>query len=70
MNDIKDTIAALKELKWKHVLILLAIVVIMLVAAGGVSYIYATKGATDAVSTQLELQQKIHDYEMNMRMQN
>ena len=70
MKEIKDTIVALKELKWKHVLILLAIVVIMLVAAGGVSYIYATKGATDAVSTQLELQQKIHDYEMNMRLKN
>ena len=70
MKEIKDTIVALKELKWKHVLILLAIVIIMLVAAGGVSYIYATKGANDAVSAQLELQQKIHDYEMNLRMEN
>ena len=70
MKDIKDTIVALKELKWNHVLILLAIVIIMLVSAGGVSYIYATKGANDAVSTQLELQQKIHEYEMNLRMEN
>lgn len=70
MKDIKDTIVALKELKWNHVLILLAIAVIMLVSTGGVSYIFATKGANNAVNSQLELQQKIHEYEMNLRMEN
>lgn len=70
MKDFKDILIALGKIKWTHVLILLAIVVILLVGAAGLSYIYAQKGANDAVKAQLELQQKIHDYEMNLRMEN
>ena len=70
MKNFKDILVALGNIKWTHVLILLAIVVILLVGAAGLSYIYAQKGANDAVKAQLELQQKIHDYEMNLRMEN
>ena len=70
MKNFKDTLVALKEIKWGHVLILLAIVVILLTGAGGLAYIYAQKGANDAVKAQLILQEQIHDYEMNLRMEN
>ena len=70
MKNFKDILVALGNIKWTHVLILLSIVVILLVGAAGLSYIYAQKGANDAVKAQLELQQKIHDYEMNLRMEN
>ena len=70
MKNFKDTLVALKDIKWGHVLILLAIVAILLTGAGGLSYIYAQKGANDAVKAQLELQERIHDYEMNLRMEN
>jgi hypothetical protein len=45
-------------------------VVILLVGAAGLSYIYGQKGANDAVKAQLALQEQIHDYEMNLRMEN
>ena len=70
MKNFKDTLVALKEIKWGHVLILLAIVVILLTGAGGLAYIYAQKGASDAVAAQLAIQNQIHDYEMNLRMEN
>lgn len=70
MKNFKDILVALGNIKWTHVLILLSIVVILLVGAAGLSYIYAQKGTNDAVKAQLELQQKIHDYEMNLRMEN
>lgn len=70
MKDFKDILVALGNIKWTHVLILLSIVLILLVGAAGLSYIYAQKGASDAVKAQLELQQKIHDYEMNLRIEN
>jgi hypothetical protein len=70
MKNFKDTLVALKEIKWGHVLILLAIVLILLFGAAGVSYIYAQKGTNDAVKEQLILQEQIHDYEMNLRMEN
>ena len=70
MKNFKDILVALGNIKWTHVLILLSIVVILLVGAAGLSYIYAQKGANDAVKAQLEMQQKIHDYEMNLRMEN
>ena len=70
MQEFKDILIALGKIKWPNVFILLSIVTILLVGAGGLSYIYAQKGANDAVNAQLELQHKIHDYEMNLRMKN
>lgn len=70
MKNFKDILVALGNIKWTHVLILLAVVVILLVGAAGLSYIYAQKGAKDAVNTELALQKQIHDYEMNLRMEN
>jgi hypothetical protein len=70
MKNFKDTLVALKEIRWVHVLILFAIVVILLSGAGGLAYIYAQKGATEAVTVQLAIQNQIHDYEMNLRMEN
>jgi hypothetical protein len=70
MKNFKDTLVALKEIRWVHVLILFAIVVILLSGAGGLAYIYAQKGATEAVTAQLAIQEQIHDYEMNLRMEN
>ena len=70
MKNFKDTLVALKDIKWGHVLILLSIVVILLGGAAGLSYIYAQKGAKDAVNAELVLQEQIHDYEMNLRMEN
>ena len=62
MQEFKDILIALGKIKWPNVFILLSIVTILLVGAGGLSYIYAQKGANDAVNAQLELQHKIHDY--------
>ena len=70
MKNFKDILVALGNIKWTHVLILLAIVVILLIGAAGLSYIYGQKGANDAVKAQLALQEQIHDYEMNLRMEN
>ena len=70
MKNFKDILVALGNIKWTHVLILLAVVVILLVGAAGLSYIYAQKGAKDAVNAELALQNQIHDYEMNLRMEN
>lgn len=70
MKNFKDILVALGNIKWAHVLILFLIVLILLFGAGGLSYIYATKGANDALQTQLAIQSQIHDYEMNMRLEN
>ena len=70
MKNFKDTLVALKEIRWVHVLILFAIVIILLSGAGGLAYIYAQKGASEAVAAQLAIQNQIHDYEMNLRMEN
>ena len=77
MKNFKDTIkesgnAIIKigSMTWKQVLTLFLVVVIILGAVGGVSYICADKAANDAVEAQLIIQQQLHDYEMNMRMQN
>jgi hypothetical protein len=34
------------------------------------AYIYGAKGANDAVKAQLAIREQIHDYEMNLRMEN
>ena len=70
MKNFKDTLVALKDIRWVHVLILFAIVIILLSGAGGLAYIYAQKGANEAVATQLAIQNQIHDHEMNLRMEN
>lgn len=77
MKDIKDAIdvsgnviTKIGSMTWKQVLTFLAVVLIILTAVGAVSYICADRAANDAVQAQLEMQQKIHDYEMNMRLEN
>lgn len=77
MKNIKDTIdvsgAAITKIgnmTWKQVLTFLSVIVIILGAVGVTTYFVANRTANDAVKVQLEMQQKIHDYEMNMRLQN
>ena len=77
MKGIKDTIdvsgntiAKIGSMTWKQVLTFFAVVVIILASVGVVAYMFAEKGTNDAVKVQMETQKKIHDYEMNMRMQN
>jgi hypothetical protein len=77
MKGIKDTIdvsgnaiTKIGSMTWKQVLTFFAVVVILLSSVGVIAYITAEKGASEAVKIQLETQQKIHDYEMNMRLQN
>ena len=74
MKNFKDTMVALSKMEWKHVLILLSVVGILLFGVWGVASITAkksaTEAATEAVATQLAIQDQIHEYEMNMRMEN
>ena len=78
MKTIKDTIdvsgstiTKIGNMSWKQVLtfFIVSLIVIASIAIGS-SYIFANRAATDAIQIQLELQQKIHDYEMNMRLKN
>ena len=78
MKTIKDTIdvsgstiTKIGNMSWKQVLtfFIVSLIVIASIAVGS-SYIFANRAATDAIQIQLELQQKIHDYEMNMRLKN
>ena len=77
MKNIKDTIdvsgktiTKIGNMTWKQVLTFFVVVLIVLGAVGAISYICAGKASNDAIKTQLEIQQKLHDYEMNMRLQN
>lgn len=77
MKNIKDTIevsgsaiAKIGSMTVKQVLTFLAVILIVLGAAGTISYFIANSAAKDAVQVQLEWQQKIHDYEMDMRLKN
>ena len=70
MKNFKDTMVALSKMGWKHVLILLSIVGILLFGVWGVASITAKKSATEAVAAQLAIQDQLHEYEMNMRMEN
>ncbi len=77
MKSIKDaidvsgkTIAKIGNMTWKQVLTFFVVVSIVLMSVGAVSYITAQRGASDAVKAQLELKEKIHDYEMSLRMKN
>ena len=81
MKGIKDTIdvsgsaiTKIGSMSWKQVLTFFVVILIILGSVGFVSYIYAGRAANEAtneaIKTQLETQQKIHDYEMSMRLQN
>jgi hypothetical protein len=77
MTDIKDTIdmsgnaiVKIGNMTWKQVLTFFFVILIILSSVGMISYICADKATNDVIKTQMELQQKIHDYEMNMRMKN
>ena len=77
MKNIKDTIEVsgsaitkIGSMTVKQVLTFLAVILIVLGAAGTISYFIARQSAKDAVQVQLEIQQKIHDIEMDMRMRN
>ena len=77
MKNIKDAIdvsgnviTKIGSMSLKQVLTFLAVVLIILTAVGAVSYICADRAANDVVQSQLEIQKKIHDYEMNMRLEN
>ena len=74
MKNFKDIMVALSQMGWKHVLILLAIVGILLFGVWGVASITAkksaTEAATEAVAAQLAIQDQLHEYELNMRMEN
>ena len=77
MKNIKDAIdvsgnaiTKIGSMTWKQVLTFLAVVLIILTAVGAVSYICADRATNEAVQAQLDMQQKIHDYEMNMRLEN
>ena len=77
MKDIKEaidvsgsTITKIGNMTWKQVLTFFVVILIILGAVAATSYIFANKAAKGAVETQLIIQQQIHDYEMNMRLQN
>ena len=77
MKNIKEaidvsgsTITKIGSMTWKQVLTFFVVILIILGAVAATSYIFANKAAKGAVETQLIIQQQIHDYEMNMRLQN
>jgi hypothetical protein len=77
MKNFKDvldvsgsTITKIASMTWKQVLTFFVVILIILGAVAATSYIVANKAAKGAVETQLIIQQQIHDYEMNMRLQN
>lgn len=77
MKNIGDTIeesgkAIIKigSMTWKQVLTLFTVGLIVLGLVGGVAYIFADKATNNVVESQLKIQHQIHDYEMNMRLQN
>jgi hypothetical protein len=77
MKSIKEAIEALgrtitgiANMSLKQVFTFFVVVLIVLSSVGVVSYITAQRGATDAVKAELLLREKIHDYEMSLRMKN
>ena len=81
MKDIKEainvsgeTITKIGSMSWKQVLTFFVVILIIL-GAFGVGITISTRNAAkeaaaEAVKAQIELEQKIHDLEMNMRLQN
>lgn len=77
MKSIKEAIEALggtitriANMSLKQVFTFFVVVLIVLLSVGVVSYITAQRGASDAVKAELVLREKIHDYEMSLRMKN
>ena len=77
MKSIKEAIEALggtitriANMSLKQVFTFFVVVLIVLSSVGVVSYITAQRGASDAVKAELVLRDKIHDYEMSLRMKN
>ena len=70
LNVSGDVITKIGNMTWKQVLTFLAVVLIVLGAVGVVSYFSAEKATNKTFQEQLDIQQKIHDYEINMRLQN
>lgn len=77
MKGVKDTIdvsgnaiVKIGSMTWKQVLTFLAVILILLCAVGVVSSISAAKTTKETINAQIDLQEKIHDYEMNLRMEN
>jgi hypothetical protein len=81
MKNIKETINVSGEaitkigsMSWKQVLTFLVVILILL-GAFGVGITISTRNAAkeaaeEAVKAQVELEKKIHDHDMNMRLQN
>lgn len=77
MKDFKDAIdisgnviTRIGNMTWKQVLTFFLVILIILSSVGVIAYICADKAANDAFETQVKIQQKLHDYEMQMRLQN
>jgi hypothetical protein len=70
IEESGKAIIKIGSMTWKQVLTLFSVVLIVLGLVAGVAYIFADKATNDAVKAQLAIQQQLHDYEMNMRMQN
>ena len=74
INASGETITKIGSMSWKQVLTFLVVILILL-GAFGVGITISTRNAAkeaaaEAVKAQVELEQKIHDLEMNMRLQN
>ena len=74
INVSGETITKIGSMSWKQVLTFFVVILIIL-GAFGVGITISTRNAAkeaaaEAVKAQVELEQKIHDLEMNMRLQN
>ena len=74
INVSGETITKIGSMSWKQVLTFFVVILIIL-GAFGVGITISTRNAAkeaaaEAVKAQMELEQKIHDLEMNMRLQN
>lgn len=70
LNVSGDAITKIGNMTWKQVLTFFIVVLIVLGAVGAVSYMSAEKATNKTFQEQIDIQQKIHDYEINMRLQN
>ena len=70
LNVSGDAITKIGNMTWKQVLTFFIVVLIVLGAVCVTSYVSAQKATNEAFQEQIDIQQKIHDYEINMRLQN
>ena len=77
MKSVKDTIdvsgnaiVKIGSMSWKQVLTFSVVILIILCSVAVVASISAAKSTRETVQAELALQEKIHDYEMNLRMEN